>query len=112
MLVIRRNMKKDFTLTERAMHVPQCDNIGNNVRDMKENIFTDKVFSHFTSHFSLKQAGATHVALCDGIGSYFRHWCGAFTLAEVLITLGIIGVVAAMTLPTLINETQRKQDGV
>ena len=26
----------------------------------------------------------------------------AFTLAEVLITLGIIGVVAAMTIPTLI----------
>ena len=28
----------------------------------------------------------------------------AFTLAEVLITLGIIGIVAAMTLPTLINK--------
>ena len=26
----------------------------------------------------------------------------AFTLAEVLITLGIIGVVAAMTIPNLI----------
>ena len=33
----------------------------------------------------------------------------AFTLAEVLITLGIIGVVAAMTLPTLINNAQNKQ---
>ena len=32
----------------------------------------------------------------------------AFTLAEVLITLGIIGVVAAMTLPTLINNYQKK----
>ena len=29
-----------------------------------------------------------------------------FTLAEVLITLGIIGVVAAMTIPTLIANTQ------
>lgn len=29
----------------------------------------------------------------------------AFTLAEVLITLGIIGVVAAMTIPTLIANT-------
>lgn len=28
-----------------------------------------------------------------------------FTLAEVLITLGIIGVVAAMTIPTLMNKT-------
>ena len=33
----------------------------------------------------------------------------AFTLAEVLITLGIIGVVAAMTVPTLINNYQNKQ---
>ena len=30
----------------------------------------------------------------------------AFTLAEVLITLGIIGVVAAITLPTVINKCQ------
>lgn len=29
-----------------------------------------------------------------------------FTLAEVLITLGIIGVVAALTIPALINRTQ------
>ncbi len=32
-----------------------------------------------------------------------------FTLAEVLITLGIIGVVAAMTLPSLINNYREKQ---
>ena len=32
----------------------------------------------------------------------------AFTLAEVLITLGIIGVVAAMTLPTLIQNHQKQ----
>ena len=33
----------------------------------------------------------------------------AFTLAEVLITLGIIGVVAAMTIPTLISKYYEKQ---
>lgn len=33
----------------------------------------------------------------------------AFTLAEVLITLGIIGVVAAMTIPTLINNINDMQ---
>ena len=32
-----------------------------------------------------------------------------FTLAEVLITLGIIGVVAAMTIPTLISNTNGSQ---
>ena len=43
-----------------------------------------------------------------------RHFCqqtsrkAAFTMAEVLITLGIIGIVAAMTLPTLIGKYQKK----
>lgn len=45
---------------------------------------------------------ATHVA----------HWDNsrkiAFTLAEVLITLGIIGVVAAMTIPTLMANHRKK----
>ena len=41
-----------------------------------------------------------------------KYICGfrrGFTLAEVLITLGIIGVVAACTLPALINATQGKE---
>ena len=46
--------------------------------------------------------GATHVAHCD---KYRRV---AFTLAEVLITLGIIGVVAALTIPSLIAKYQDK----
>ena len=33
----------------------------------------------------------------------------AFTMAEVLITLGIIGIVAAMTLPSLINNSKHKE---
>ena len=45
---------------------------------------------------------ATHVANFAG-----RHKV-AFTLAEVLITLGIIGVVAAMTLPALLTNIQSK----
>ena len=32
-----------------------------------------------------------------------------FTLAEVLITLGIIGVVAALTIPTLVVDINAKQ---
>ncbi len=32
----------------------------------------------------------------------------AFTLAEVLITLGVIGIVAVMTIPTVINNSQNK----
>lgn len=32
-----------------------------------------------------------------------------FTLAEVLITLGIIGVIAALTLPSVVNDIKGKQ---
>ena len=46
--------------------------------------FLDTVFSRFTSHFSRKRV--------------------AFTLAEVFITLGIIGVVASLTLPSVIHK--------
>ena len=45
--------------------------------------------SQFTTHHSLKQKFA-------------------FTLAEVLITLGIIGIVASMTIPTLIQNYKRQ----
>ena len=31
-----------------------------------------------------------------------------FTLADVLVTLGIIGVVSAMTIPTLMQNHQKK----
>ncbi|CDE44744.1 unknown [Clostridium sp. CAG:768] len=33
----------------------------------------------------------------------------AFTLAEVLITLGIIGVIASLTIPALINKTNKRE---
>ena len=44
-----------------------------------------------------------HVDMSDNIRRV------AFTLAEVLITLAIIGVVAAMTIPTLISNYKEKQ---
>lgn len=46
--------------------------------------------------------GATHVNLLPTKVKF------GFTLAEVLITLGIIGVVAAMTIPTLISSHQKQ----
>ena len=58
-------------------------------RDNKS--FLEKNFSRFTSHFSLKRMNRK----------------AAFTLAEVLITLGIIGVVAAITIPTFIQNYQK-----
>ena len=46
--------------------------------------------------------GATHVDTWDNVRK------SAFTLAEVLITLAIIGVVAAMTIPTLVQNYKKR----
>ena len=68
----------------------------------------DNIASRFTSHSLLKSKlaftlaeGATHVAQSN------KQCKIAFTLAEVLITLGIIGVVAAMTMPALIGSYRK-----
>ena len=47
-----------------------------------------------------------HYELCEAKRSNLRKKC-AFTLAEVLITLGIIGVVVAITMPMLIGKYQK-----
>ena len=47
-----------------------------------------------------------YISTRGGVGSSLTS-CG-FTLAEVLITLGIIGIVAAMTIPTLVANYQNK----
>ena len=52
-------------------------------------LISETVFSRFTSHFLLNRKVA-------------------FTLAEVLITLGIIGIVASITLPTIITNYRVK----
>ena len=56
----------------------------------------------FKKGFTLAE-DATHADMFKGSRK------SAFTLAEVLITLGIIGVVAAMTMPTLMNSTNGAQ---
>ena len=42
---------------------------------------------------------------------HIRHSSKGFTLAEVLITLAIIGIVAALTIPTLIQNYQERAWG-
>ena len=74
------------------------------VVEMNQNSFIDKVYSLFTSHHSL----IFNDMVFSRFTSLFSLKKAAFTLAEVLITLGIIGVVAAMTMPSLIQNYQEK----
>ena len=59
-------------------------------QSLPREIEAEKLTSHFTLHTSLRRKAA-------------------FTLAEVLITLGIIGVVAAMTMPALIQNARNRE---
>ena len=74
------------------------------VVEMNQNSFIDKVYSLFTSHHSLIFNDMNF----SRFTSHFSLKKAAFTLAEVLITLGIIGVVTAMTMPSLIQNYQEK----
>ena len=44
----------------------------------------------------------------SGGGNHLSSYSKGFTLAEVLVTLGIIGVVSAMTVPSLMQNYQRQ----
>ena len=58
------------------------------------------------SHKMLKQVQDDMFSFPKRTYSLYKQ--AAFTLAEVLITLGIIGVVAAMTMPSLISNYRHK----
>ncbi len=94
----------------------------------------DKVFSLFTSHFSQRSAFTSHLSpthfsrraasriirVVAGVTSRSTSRVGfaiahtapyrkfGFTLAEVLITLGIIGVVAMLVMPQLIQNYRKR----
>ena len=99
---MNKDLKEKFAFTLGATHVGISHNIGETLHRFVES-FTHVGISHITRRVAFTLAeGATHV----GIFNNTRRV--GFTLAEVLITLGIIGIVSAMTIPTLIKNYQIK----
>ncbi len=97
------NSKYGFTLAEGATHVAHFDKIRQDAFNLvKGNTHVAHFDKIRQDAFNLVE-GNTHAAHFDKIHR------AAFTLAEVLITLGIIGVVAAMTMPSLIANHREKQ---
>lgn len=67
------------------------------VRFFSDIKFSNKLFPNSVSHFKY-----------PNVIDFLPLLKPAFTLAEVLITLGIIGIIAAMTLPSIIQRKQEK----
>ena len=70
--------------------------------------FDNNPNSSETDHASMPLGIFASKNLTAWLSSCLAAKHAAFTLAEVLITLGIIGVVAALTLPTLIQNHQKQ----
>ena len=87
------NKNNGFTLAEVGFSVGCSDS---ETRDIRSSAASDRI-----SERNLKRVQEQN--------SRIIRYNRAFTLAEVLITLGIIGVVAAMTIPTLIANTNSQK---
>ena len=110
-----RVSKSDLKDTKRIDTTPETNYNSNMMNYKSENKIMSEAHRIYATHathlthlthtkraaFTLAE-GATHV----DISSNSRRV--AFTLAEVLITLALIGIVAAMTIPTLISNYQKK----
>ena len=117
-------MKKQFGFTlEEVQPSPQRGEgafVGGAVQmRVRGSILPLKNFSPFTFHFSQQTFrhaeldSASQDKILKQVQNDVKDGKSvkkvAFTLAEVLITLGIIGVVAAITMPTLIKNYQKHE---
>ena len=95
---------------EGATHVGMCDSFGRTYACHCEERSDVAIAMSINNYEILKRVQDDKLmseAYINALKDYKKK--AAFTLAEVLITLGIIGVVAAMTIPTLISNYQEKQ---
>ena len=76
---------------------------GNDITHYYERYFKNKLGWSHRPTMKFSYVGTSNIQKRSHLPCSF-----GFTLAEVLITLGIIGVVAAMTLPTLIQNYQKQ----
>ena len=94
-MINKQNTKQTFTPAKGATHVVISDNIRKEAFTLVKGATHVVISDNIRKEAFTLMKGATHVVTSDNIRQE------AFTLAEALITLGIIGVVAALTLPVL-----------
>ena len=74
------------------------------------NAQNDGIYYSDRTHYTppLEREGVTVSCAKHTVKNLFTSKKAAFTLTEVLITLGIIGIVAALTMPNIIAEHRKK----
>ena len=87
------------------MPPPDEPSIGTNDSERRTNIIGNRAFRFVCERCRLSRGEEARDYFW---GKNFRGRKFGFTLAEVLITLGIIGVVAALTIPTLVTNYQKE----
>ena len=79
-----------------------------NVKKRKvEGVNNKPLYDRVSGVFENKSCFSESVGLNDAF-DYYKSANYAFTLAEVLITIGVIGIVAAIAIPSLINHYNDK----
>ncbi len=80
-----------------------------NIYKFCKKCYSSDIIHHFIGRFNFKKAAFTLAERGAQAAQSHNIRRPAFTLAEVLITLGIIGVVAALTIPSLVNNYKKQE---
>ena len=97
-----RISKPDLQVTKRIDTTPET-NYNSNMMNYKS-----EILKRVQDDRLVNEAHRSHTPHSTHLTHFTHAKRAAFTLAEVLITLAIIGIVAAMTIPTLITNYQKK----
>ncbi len=105
--MIKNSSRVDFSL-------PETNGLSRSLRSVLNLLQASQTRAFSPSGLIRPRCFAIRTRLCS-VRPQFRSHKGrgkraAFTLAEVLITLGIIGVVAAMTIASLVTKFQHKAE--
>ena len=86
-----------------GLFVPHLGNLFSQARSLTRYRFENK----YSKYFYVKKSNNNETAFSRFTSHFSPLKNSAFTMAEVLITLGIIGIIAAMTLPSIINKAEK-----
>ena len=102
-----KKLKRSFAGAQNDMNASRHCKTYNEIDKEANTNYNSNIMNYKSENKTVSEAHSKHlVPYC--LSNLVFSKKVAFTLAEILITLGIIGIVAAMTIPTLISKYQEK----